>query len=236
MVQTEQGTKVDRLVSIDIAERFEALQDEVDLLKVEVKQTLVDLREFIMKGKSVFPAKQSVPPLREVPPISESAPEPVIEASRPEPVPYIVPVSDVSMSDEPIPSAHSETAPSAVAPTPSTVPAPASNAMDSAMMARIVEWLGTIKSRGMSLQQLTPFLEAYESAGYMSSLMVKVVIRSVADLDQATRDIEPMRFSPMSYAECIGDLHQIVCGSQEVEPQPTQPQAVTENLLWLERC
>ena len=104
------------------------------------------------------------------------------------------------------------------------------------MMARIVEWLGTIKSRGMSLQQLTPFLEAYESAGYMSSLMVKVVIRSVADLDQATRDIEPMRFSPMSYAECIGDLHQIVCGSQGVEPQPTQPQAVTENLLWLERC
>ncbi|MCH8939678.1 MAG: hypothetical protein IIC27_00955, partial [Chloroflexi bacterium] len=112
MVQTEQGTKVDRLVSIDIAERFEALQDEVDLLKVEVKQTLVDLREFIMKGKSVFPARQSVQPLREVPPISDSAPEPVIEASRPEPVSYIVPVSDASMSDEPLPSAPMEATPS----------------------------------------------------------------------------------------------------------------------------
>ena len=55
MVQTEQGTKVDRLVSIDIAERFEALQDEVDLLKVEVKQTLVDLREFIIKGSPFSP-------------------------------------------------------------------------------------------------------------------------------------------------------------------------------------
>ena len=100
-------------------------------------------------------------------------------------------------------------------------------------MARIVGWLGTIKSRGVSLQQLTPYLEAYESSGYMSSLMVKVVIRSVADLDQATRDIEPMRFSPMNYAECIGELHEIVCGAQEVEPQP---EAVAENLLWLERC
>lgn len=231
MVQTEQGTKVDRLVSIDIAERFEALQDEVDLLKVEVKQTLVDLREFIMKGKSVFPARQSVPPLREVPPISESAPEP--EPATQEPVPLMMPVSDVSMSDEPLPSAHIEAATSAVAPIPSPVPAPANNAMDSVMMARIVGWLGTIKSRGMSLQQLTPYLEAYENAGYMSSLMVKVVIRSVADLDQATRDIEPIRFSSMNYAECIGELHEIVCGTQEVEPQP---KVVAENLLWLERC
>ena len=29
----EQETRVDRLVSIDVVERFEALQDEVDLMK-----------------------------------------------------------------------------------------------------------------------------------------------------------------------------------------------------------
>lgn len=234
MVQTEQGTKIDRLVSIDIAERFEALQDEVDLLKVEVKQTLVDLREFIMKGKSVFPTKPPPPTLHEVPPIEESSPEPVEETPRPEPVPYIMPIPEITMADEPLPSMPLEAAPAVEAePVQASMPAVANSEMDAEMMARIVGWLGTIKSRGISLQQLTPYLEAYESAGYLSSLMVKVVIRSVADLDQATKDAEPVRFSPRNYAECIGELHDIVCGNPSIEPEP---EVVADNLLWLERC
>ena len=57
----EEVSKVDRLVSIDVAAKFEALQDEVDLLKNEIKQTLVDLREFLMKGQTIFP-QLSMPP------------------------------------------------------------------------------------------------------------------------------------------------------------------------------
>ena len=41
--------------STDLDERLEALQDDVDLLKNEVKQTLVDLREFIMKDRTLLP-------------------------------------------------------------------------------------------------------------------------------------------------------------------------------------
>ncbi len=64
----EQGTRVDRLVSIDTAERFEALQDEVDLLKNEIKQTLVDLREHMMKGRTVF-SQPGMEPQRRTPSI-----------------------------------------------------------------------------------------------------------------------------------------------------------------------
>ena len=55
----EQEGKVSRLVSIDVAEKFEVLQDEVDLIKIEVKQTLVDLREFMMKEQTLFPRATS---------------------------------------------------------------------------------------------------------------------------------------------------------------------------------
>ena len=52
----------------DLEERLEALQDDVSLLKNEVKQTLVDLREFIMKDRTIFPQilqgpQQAVPPM-----------------------------------------------------------------------------------------------------------------------------------------------------------------------------
>ena len=57
----EQGTRVDRLVSIDVVERFEALQDEVDLLKSEIKQTLVDMREYMMKDRTVFSQPEAGP-------------------------------------------------------------------------------------------------------------------------------------------------------------------------------
>ena len=44
----EQGTA-------DLGEMFEALQDEVNLVKTEIKQTLVDLREFMAKEQTLCP-------------------------------------------------------------------------------------------------------------------------------------------------------------------------------------
>ena len=38
-----------------VEERFEAVQDEVNLLKAQIQQTLIDLREFIMKGRVISP-------------------------------------------------------------------------------------------------------------------------------------------------------------------------------------
>ena len=42
----EEATNVAQLVSIDVAAKFEALQNEVDLVKNEIKQTLVTCGSF----------------------------------------------------------------------------------------------------------------------------------------------------------------------------------------------
>ena len=191
----EQGTRVDKLVSIDVVERFEALQDEVDLLKNEIKQTLVDLREYMMKDRTVF-SQPDVGPRKGTP---APLPPRVIYAKEPR-----------SQAGAAATNGHSAA--------PSFGPfGPGSHGegMDPLMMGRVIEWLGTVQQRGLSLQQVTPFLEAYEAAGYLPPIMLKVLLRSLADLDQLTDPPPEEEFSPEQYSECIGELHDIICADYE---------------------
>ncbi|MBC8279667.1 MAG: hypothetical protein H8E48_02670 [Chloroflexi bacterium] len=187
----EEGTRVDRLVSIDVVERFEALQDEVDLMKNEIKQTLIDLREHMMKGRTVF-----------------SQPEIETPHRTPSALPARVALAkDANTSTGILPANGRRPA----APTASFAPSPSVDGMDPRILGSIINWLGTVKQMGVSLQQVTPFLEAYEASGYLSAIMLKVLLRSLADLDQMTDVPEDDEFSPERYAECIGQLHDIIC-------------------------
>ena len=183
----EELTKVDRLVSIDVAAKFEALQDEVNLLKNEVKQTLVDLREFLMKDRTIFPQLPlrngtSTVALRQ---INSGVPAPASVAPR----------------DIPIASALTE----------NHLDRRSLEGLDTEMLSNFIAWLGSVKKMGLSLQQITPYLEAYEASGYLQPVLLKVILRSMADLDQLS-DNDPDRiFSPEEYATCIGQLHRIIC-------------------------
>ena len=42
-------------------EKLERLEDEFNLLKTEVRQTLIDLKEFIKKGRTIFPDVPDIP-------------------------------------------------------------------------------------------------------------------------------------------------------------------------------
>ncbi|MDA0263834.1 MAG: hypothetical protein O3A93_07040 [Chloroflexi bacterium] len=193
----EQGTRVDRLVSIDIAERFEALQDEVDLLKNEIKQTLIDLREHMMKGRTVFSQTEEEERLR----ISSPLPARVVYAREP-------PVSTNGINGR-----------RSTAPAGQSAPGPRADGMDPMMLANVIDWLGTVKRMGLSLQQVTPFLEAYEASGYLPPIMLKVLLRSLADLDQLAYTPQEVEFSPEQYADCIGQLHDIICAVEVVSEQ-----------------
>ena len=204
----EQGTRIDRLVSIDVVERFEALQDEVDLLKNEIKQTLVDLREHMMKGRTVF-SELGVEPQRRTPP---PPPPRVVYTKGPS-------SAEVDGDRPKSPLGH-------------FAPGPRSDGMDPVMLGNIIGWLGTVKQMGLSLQQVTPFLEAYEASGYLPPIMLKVLLRSLADLDQMTDSPPEDEFSPQLYAECLGQLHDIICAAMIVEelplPDPALPEAQPE--------
>lgn len=195
----EESTRVDRLVSIDVVERFEALQDEVDLMKNEIKQTLIDLREHMMKGRTVFAQPELETQYRAPSPLSSRA----TPAKEPPVAAAIIPANRRRLSASPAPMAA----------------APLVDGMNPLMMGSIISWLGTVKDRGISLQQVTPFLEAYEASGYLSSIMLKVLLRSLADLDQMTGTSSEEGFSPEKYSECIGELHEIICSADTEHDQ-----------------
>ena len=185
--------------STDLDEKLEALQDEVNLLKSEVKQTLVDLREFIMKDRTIFPqgpALQGTAPPR--PPATDRGQEELALVSPPLqgfPMPPLTAVG--RRMGPPLRDLQSESH--------------SSGALDAVMLGNIIWWLGTVKRRGLSLQQLTPFLEAYEMSGHLTPSMAKLILRSMADLD----DLEELPlnhgFSPHDYTDCLLQLHDIIC-------------------------
>ena len=181
--------------SSDMDERLEALQDDVDLLKNEVKQTLVDLREMVMKERTLLPNIVQAAPQR--PPADGSARDdlsamPVALQGLP-----TAPVSGLRRQIAPLRDLQSQ--------------AHSSGALDAVMLGNIIWWLGTVKRRGLSLQQLTPFLEAYEMSGHLTPSMAKLMLRTMADLDDLEETPRGHVFSPQDYTECLLQLHDIIC-------------------------
>ena len=195
-------TSVDRLVSIDVAARFEGLQAEVDLLKVEIKQTLVDLREFMMKARTIFP--QTFPGV----PMADDEGGQMDDHARDEEEP------GASVDDKPGGVHRAEGSPQS-----RQIERKGESALDPAMLREFIGWLGGVKRQGLSLQQITPYLEAYEGSGYLAPLMVKFILRSMADLDRFAPVLPDQEFSPEDYSECLTRLHDIVCGpGKEAHP------------------
>ena len=58
-------------------DRLESLELEFNLLKTEIRQTLIDVKEFVMKGRSVNPpARPQAPPIPVEMPTNEVVVEP----------------------------------------------------------------------------------------------------------------------------------------------------------------
>ncbi len=181
-----------------VEEKFEAVQDEVSLLKAEIQQTLIDLREFMMKGHaisspSVFEGLQPPSPNG-----ASAAPE---EQNSPSP--------KVSRGAPPDP----DTAQTYSEPPPQNPPSDARGryAMDAVKMGHIIAWLGTVTSRGLSPKHLKPFLQSYEQSGHLTSTMAQLTYKSLEDLDGAQGGNPNQSFSASEYAECLLELHEIIC-------------------------
>ena len=54
----------------ELEAQIQTLQDEVDLLKTEIKQTLIDMRELVMKDSNIFAQPSSSKVNSELVPIS----------------------------------------------------------------------------------------------------------------------------------------------------------------------
>ena len=206
----EEATNVAQLVSIDVAAKFEALQNELDLVKNEIKQTLVDLREFLMKNRTIFPQVQAPMPLATPPNLAADLARNPAHALASSPA---APATNGALTSLELLQTNANSPTS----------------LDTETPGKFIEWLGSVKRMGVSLHQITPYVEAYEASGYLQPLMVKVILRSMADLDQLMAIPPEQEFSTEDYAECVGQLHQIICPLQSdssayvpPEPQPLE--------------
>ncbi len=188
----------------DVQEKLDALEDEVNLLKNEMKQSLVDLREIVMDRRTLFSQRSvnanSVGLERPVPPVSPG-PEhgngglPGIPTQSPSGAD----TRDVATLGNELRMAALDRA------------ANSGGVLDAAMLGNFICWLGTVKIKGMSLQRIIPYLETYERAGYLTSAMAKLMLLSMADLDQLGEPSSRQPLSFQDYSECLCELHEIVC-------------------------
>lgn len=199
----------------DLEERFQALEDELNLVKSEIKQVLVDLREFMLNYQTVLPqARQEVrlgtPPRA---PVTDRARE---DLSPPAPLPWGLPAP--STTDARNQGSHP--------PLLQSGPHPSAD-LDPAMLGNVIWWMGTVKRRGLSLQQIAPFLETYEMSGHLTPTMAKLILRSMAQMDEQQGESSAGGFSPQNYTECLIQLHDILCTpgyriDRLVPPSPEQ--------------
>jgi len=194
---------------IDLEERFEALQDELNLLKNEIKQTLVDLREYIMKDRTITAQGIFQDPQRTLRPQPEarSGDEQALTLG----VPYAQGFPGYAMPPSGAPRMSGAMTPAGPPMRDFQAEAHSSGALDAVMLGNLIWWLGTVKRRGLALQQISPFLEAYEMSGHLTPSMAKLILRSMAELDTLEPPPPDQIFSPHDYADALLQLHDIIC-------------------------
>jgi len=208
-----------------IIERVEALEDELNVLKNEIKQNLLDLREFIMKGRTIFPDVVPEPPraMRVEERQTEATGDSRERGAPSQRVDLVFPESGSAQATETRQQATPTQQVNLVMPKAGNVQTAEAHfvnqpvapkgtySVDATMMSNIIWWLGTAKQRGLTLQQISPFLEAYEMSGYLSPAMSKLIIRSMAELGAPNQAIHNDGFAPQEFADCLSQLNNIIC-------------------------
>lgn len=267
-----------------VEEQLETIQDDVNLLKIEIKQTLVDLREFILNSQTGFlprsnGAHQTSGPVRDDPPHAQSGRSPVKGANgkgadgeeaggrastdRPpaqeqEPAPQRHPPADSGGRDfredrqedrqehyqEDRQEDQQEHYREAGGPRGSANPPAESSRrgpesafletlngareigeIDVEMLVKLLAWLDSIKGKGISAEQVGPFLQAYEAKGTLTATMSTIILQSIRAIAPKAGEYGGAEFSSEAYLGYLQQLHGIICGGR-ISPSSEPPAGV----------
>lgn len=213
----------------ELEAQIQTLQDEVDLLKTEIKQTLIDMRELVMKDSNIFarPSSSKVnAEIRQIPPM-------VTEENSSETNEYN---DEFDTDNSDTESNHdSDTEPESITVHSVTEGSSLLNfQVESSqvtklmpksgdLVANLTVWLGTVKMRGVSLTQMLPFLEAYQNSGHLDSLSMRLIVKAMADLDILEPSHITQPFSSTDYAQCLMELHEVIKNSPDFENKELPP-------------
>ncbi|MCH2524650.1 MAG: hypothetical protein MK020_07215 [Dehalococcoidia bacterium] len=211
----------------ELEAQIQTLQDEVDLLKTEIKQTLIDMRELVMKDSNIFaqPSSSKVnSEIRQIPPT-------VTEENSSETDEYNEEFGSEDNTDE----SNEDSEPESITVHSVTEGSSVLNfQIESSqvtklmpksgdLVANLTGWLGTVKMRGVSLTQMLPFLEAYQNSGHLDSLSMRLIVKAMADLDILEPSHITQPFSSTDYAQCLMELHEVIKNSPDFENKELPP-------------
>lgn len=233
-----------------LSDRLEGIEDELQLLKSEVKQTLIDLREFMMKGSAMsvtsdsagpkasssngqviaserqesrLPREQLVQPEVAAVGAPKGQEAPALQESLADPQ-----VTGETQQNKPVPEPTPMTPP---IPFPEAIPAPVfpsitgdrqgKYSIDAIKMGHIIRWLGTVARKGLTPTHLKPYLLTYEQSGLLTSEMAALTYRSLEDLEYAMGRTH-QTYSSSEYSDCLLELHEIICNPGYAPKQDSQ--------------
>lgn len=178
-----------------LQERLDALEDEVELLKTEIKQTLIDMREAMLQRSDVLSIPRNGENTQESA-VVDALPEvarPVEVREQPVASPVVASASNVNVTYMGLDLSADQA--------------------NKFIVNDVLEWMGTAKEKGVTAARLFPILEAYENSGMVSPLMSRFIMKNMSMLDEIGIGEGDRSISPADFSSTLSDLHKLVCNS-----------------------
>ena len=83
--------------------------------------------------------------------------------------------------------------------------------IDPVKMGNIISWLGMVKRRGLTSEQIEPFLDAYQESGHLTPALAKFTHQALVHLDGVDEAIPEQVLTEDQYSDCLLQLHNIIC-------------------------
>lgn len=208
--------------SSKLQQRINVLEDELNLIKSEIHQTLIDMRDAMSKGQDILSVKKESPAPKASASAQVNQQEEVDSLDTEDETSTVSESIEEELEDEGVESLaidsldhYSEDDSIATLAKPS--PAAIDFKTNKALMDDILSWIGTAKEKGFTAARLFPVMEAYETSGLMNPLMTKFLLKSMSMLDEIQDKKQPATLSPSDYAQCLSELHHLITGEEEYE-------------------
>ena len=145
-----------------LEQRIQALEDEVNILKTEIRQILIDMRDTWLRKSDVLATSREIV---QAAPTLAPTPQPATPAANGAPRTYFGSEAGLDLS---------------------------ADQNNKGTLNDLLAWMGEAKEKGLTAARLFPILEAYENSAMISPLMSKFILKNMSMLDEMYSSNDPM--------------------------------------------
>ncbi len=146
-----------------LEQRIQALEDEVNILKTEIRQILIDMRDTWLRKSDVLSSSREI--VQAATPTLAPTPQTASPATNGAPRAYFGSEAALDLS---------------------------ANQNNKGTLNDLLGWMGEAKEKGLTAARLFPILEAYENSAMISPLMSKFILKNMSMLDEMYSNNDPM--------------------------------------------